>query len=203
MKKAIIVFQKFPSPGKVKTRLAATIGNEKAVFIYTYLLNYTHKLLSSIKADVLIFHEGPIDTKQYAKDNYSFYPQTGKDLGEKMSQAFDQAFTEGYEHVIIIGTDCIELRLRHIEEAFACLANNDLILGPAEDGGYYLIGLNKNDGQLFENIAWSSDSVFANTIAIATEKQLKVHLLECLNDIDEYSDLSDQLIALISETDSK
>ncbi|GAB3001467.1 TIGR04282 family arsenosugar biosynthesis glycosyltransferase [uncultured Cyclobacterium sp.] len=203
MKKAIIVFQKFPSPGKVKTRLAATIGNEKAVYIYSYLLNYTHKILSSIKADVLIFHEGQIDKQQYAEDNYSFYPQCGKDLGQKMSNAFDQTFEQGYDQIIIIGTDCLELRSRHIEEAFACLKNNDLILGPAEDGGYYLIGLNKNDGQLFENIVWSSDSVFANTMAIATEKQLKVHLLECLNDIDEYSDLNDQLIALISEIDSK
>ena len=203
MKKAIIVFQKFPTPGKVKTRLAATIGNEKAVYIYSYLLNYTHKLISSITADVLIFHEGPIETEQYPKDNYSFFPQTGKDLGEKMSRAFDQAFEQGYDHVIIIGTDCLELRIRHIEEAFAVLKNNDLVLGPAEDGGYYLIGLNKNDGQLFKNIAWSSDAVFANTIAIATEKQLKVHLLECLNDINEYSDLCDPLKALVSKIDSK
>lgn len=203
MKKAIIVFQKSPSPGKVKTRLAATIGNEKAVYIYSYLLNYTHKLLTSIKADVLIFHEGPIDKQQYEKDNYSFYPQTGKDLGEKMSNAFDQAFKQGYDSVLIIGTDCLELQTRHIEEAFACLKNNDLVLGPAEDGGYYLIGLNENNGQLFDNIAWSSDSVFSNTIAIATQQQLKVHLLECLNDIDEYSDLSDELIALVSENDAK
>lgn len=120
-----------------------------------------------------------------------------------MSRAFDQAFEQGYDHVIIIGTDCLELRIRHIEEAFAVLKNNDLVLGPAEDGGYYLIGLNKNDGQLFKNIAWSSDAVFANTIAIATEKQLKVHLLECLNDIDEYSDLCDHLKALVSKIDSK
>ena len=202
MKHAIIVFQKFPALGKVKTRLAASIGDEKAVYIYTYLLNYTHQLLASTKADVLVFHEGPINMEEYSSANYWFYPQEGNDLGEKMYNAFEQAFKESYDRVLIIGTDCHELQTSHIEEALSSLEKNDLVLGPANDGGYYLIGLNKNDSRLFKNIQWSTHSVLAETMDIAKEIQLKVHLLESLNDIDEYKDLNEILKELVSKIQS-
>jgi|TARA_R110002050_G_scaffold17653_7_gene52104 hypothetical protein len=202
MKQAIIVFQKFPAPGKVKTRLAATIGNDKAVYIYTYLLNYTHQLLTTIPADTLVFHEGTINKTEYPGNNYYFFPQEGNNLGDKMYNAFSKAFEENYDQVLIIGTDCLELKNSHIEEALSSLDKNDLVLGPAKDGGYYLIGLNKNDPRLFENIQWSTESVFAETMNIAKMLQLKVHLLERLNDIDAYSDLSEQLKKLISIKDS-
>ncbi|EPR66107.1 TIGR04282 family arsenosugar biosynthesis glycosyltransferase [Cyclobacterium qasimii] len=199
MKQAIIVFQKFPAPGKVKTRLAATIGNEKAVYIYTYLLNYTHQLLGRTKADVLIFHDGQINKEQYPAHHYLFYQQVGDNLGEKMCNAFEQAFKIDYDRVLIIGTDCFELQQSHIEEAFDSLVRNDLVLGPANDGGYYLIGLNKNDPRLFENIEWSTQSVFTETMDIAKKIPLKIHLLESLNDIDEYKDLNEELKELVSK----
>jgi len=202
MKQAIIVFQKFPAPGKVKTRLAATIGNEKAAYIYTFLLNYTHQLLTRTTAEILVFHEGPINKEEYPSANYWFYPQEGDGLGEKMYNAFEKAFKENYDRVLIIGTDCQELQTSHIEEALRSLDKNDLVLGPANDGGYYLIGLNKNDSRLFKNIQWSTHSVLAETMAIAKEIQLKVHLLESLNDIDEYKDLTENLKKLVSKIQS-
>ncbi|WP_339925551.1 TIGR04282 family arsenosugar biosynthesis glycosyltransferase [uncultured Cyclobacterium sp.] len=199
MKQAIIVFQKYPAPGKVKTRLAAKIGNEKAVYIYSYLLNYTHQLLARTKADVLVFHDGQINKERYPAHNYYFYQQVGDNLGEKMYNAFEQAFKEDYGRVLIIGTDCFELQQSHIEEALDNLVMNDLVLGPANDGGYYLIGLNKNDPRLFENIEWSTKSVFTETMDIAKKIPLKTHLLESLNDIDEYKDLNEALKGLVSK----
>jgi hypothetical protein len=197
MKQAIIVFQKFPEPGKVKTRLASSIGAEKATRIYTYLLAYTHDLLKSTSSDILVFHEGPIDQKDYPEENYTFYPQEGVDLGEKMYNAFTRASEDGFKKVLIIGTDCHELKYGHLEEAFNALEDHDLILGPAFDGGYYLIGLRKADRRLFENIQWSTSTVFSKTMERAEEAKLKTYLLEKLNDIDEYQDLNDSLKKLL------
>jgi hypothetical protein len=197
MKQAIIVFQKFPEPGKVKTRLASSIGAEKATFIYTYLLAYTHNLLKSTAADILVFHEGPIDQKDYPLENYRFYPQEGNDLGEKMYTAFVRAFKEGYEKVLIIGTDCHELKNNHLEQAFNALETHDLILGPAFDGGYYLIGLKKVEPLLFKNIQWSTAAVLSQTIFRADTVKMKTFLLEKLNDIDEYKDLNHTLKNLL------
>ena len=197
MKKAIIVFQKFPEPGKVKTRLASSIGAEKATRIYTYLLAYTHDLLKSNSSDILVFHEGPIDQNDYPEEYYKFYPQEGEDLGGKMNKAFVSAFKEGYEKVLIIGTDCHELRNKHLEEALNALETHDLVLGPAFDGGYYLIGLKKIYPGLFKNITWSTPSVLSQTISRAKTAKLKTFLLEKLNDIDEYRDLDDTLESLL------
>jgi hypothetical protein len=197
MKQAIIVFQKFPEPGKVKTRLASTIGAEKATYIYNYLLAYTHELLKQVSADILVFHEGVIAKKDYPEENYRFYPQEGDNLGHKMYTAFVRAFEEGYEKVLIIGTDCHELKNSHLEEAFNALETHDLALGPAFDGGYYLIGLKKVDPRLFKNIQWSTSSVLSQTMDRAHEAKMKTSLLEKLNDIDEYQDLNETLKKLL------
>ncbi|MEX2565226.1 MAG: TIGR04282 family arsenosugar biosynthesis glycosyltransferase, partial [Cyclobacteriaceae bacterium] len=192
MKKAIIVFQKYPEPGKVKTRLAKTIGKEKAALLYGYLVAHTHQQLKPIQADIVIYHDGKINYSDYPESRYFFDVQEGKDLGEKMGKAFSNQFSKGYDKILIIGTDCYELKSRHLEEAFNILEERDMVIGPALDGGYYLLGFRAAPAaQLFEGIAWSTASVLEETLNIAHQLGYSVKLLEMLNDVDRWADLGD------------
>ncbi|MEX2512600.1 MAG: TIGR04282 family arsenosugar biosynthesis glycosyltransferase [Cyclobacteriaceae bacterium] len=197
MKKAIIVFQKYPEPGKVKTRLAKTIGEGKAALLYAFLVRHTHQQLAPVQADIIIYHDGKIDYSDYPERRYFFEVQKGRDLGEKMKQAFSEIFDKGYDKILIIGTDCYELKSSHLDNAFNLLEENDLVIGPAKDGGYYLLGLQAApDPQLFEGISWSTSSVLEETLRIANKLGLRVKLLEVLNDVDRLEDLGDLKDAL-------
>jgi uncharacterized protein len=191
MDKAVIVFQKFPEPGKVKTRLAKSIGNEKAANLYRFLIDHTHRQLPPLNAAVFVFYKGPVQKSDYPAIHYSFHPQEGEDLGAKMAHAFKTVFQKGYKKALIIGTDCYELKTQHLEEAFFELDHQDLVLGPARDGGYYLMGLKTHIPQLFQGIAWSTDTVLAATQKKAAEAGLKSALLETLSDVDRYEDLGE------------
>lgn len=189
MKKAIIVFQKYPEPGKVKTRLAESIGAKKAANIYAFLIRHTHQQLQDVNAAIFVFYQGPIDSHDYPKQDYFFHPQKGKDLGDKMSQAFQEVFEKGFDQVLIIGTDCYELKSKHLQEAFTAIKKNDVVIGPARDGGYYLLGMREFSPNLFRGIAWSSESVLRATLKNAADAGLSSQLLEMLNDVDRYEDL--------------
>lgn len=191
MDKAVIVFQKFPEPGKVKTRLAKSIGNEKATNLYRFLIDHTHQQLIALDAAVFVFHKGPIQKSDYPAIHYSFHPQEGEDLGAKMAHAFQTVFQKGFKKAVIIGTDCYELQTQHLEKAFSELGHRDLVLGPARDGGYYLMGLKTNVPQLFQEMAWSTNTVLEVTIKKAEGSGLKTTLLETLTDVDRYEDLGD------------
>ncbi len=187
---ALIIFAKNPEAGKVKTRLAATIGNEQALAVYNHLLNHTVSCTEYLPIDKFVFysnnipHEDVWDLKHYFKDL-----QIGKDLGERMKNAVDATFEKGYEKIVIIGTDCPELTGGIIMNAFEYLQNNDLVIGPAEDGGYYLIGSKKLHTEIFEDIKWSTAEVLNETIRKLNSLQLSYFLLPELNDIDEEKDL--------------
>ncbi|WP_144893082.1 TIGR04282 family arsenosugar biosynthesis glycosyltransferase [Flavobacterium tiangeerense] len=189
-KKAIILFTKNPELGKVKTRLAKTIGNEKALYIYKKLLEHTQEIVTPVRADKFVFYSDSI-TKEDQWNAGSFYKkvQHGDDLGTRMAKAFQEIFCLGYESVCIIGSDCYELTSDIIEKAFLALETNETVIGPTFDGGYYLLGMNQFHETVFKNKTWSTDSVYMDTITDFKNLNLSFSNLNKLLDIDEEKDL--------------
>jgi rSAM/selenodomain-associated transferase 1 len=183
----IIVFEKNPRLGKVKTRLAETIGDHKALEIYQYLLGLTHSVVDLTPFHKAIYYSDFIPNA-VEKGNYSFELQQEGDLGNKMSLSFLETFEKGFEKVLIIGTDCPEISPELLYEAFEILEENDAVIGPASDGGYYLLGMKSYHPELFKNMIWSSESVYDMTIEKFKESDLTYGVLEVLNDIDTEED---------------
>ena len=192
---AIIVFQKKPEAGKVKTRLATAIGDEKATEVYQYLLDLTHRQLARVDIPVFVFYEKEIQSEYLRNQNYYPFLQNKGDLGEKMKAAFKTVLDRGCQRVIIIGTDCPELKAEDMETAISALSRHDLVIGPAYDGGYYLLGMKKVHEPLFKNKKWSSSTVFSDTMADVNALGLSSFKLRTLSDVDTYEDLTDQIKA--------
>jgi rSAM/selenodomain-associated transferase 1 len=183
-----MVFVRNPELGRVKTRLAKTIGDQAAVETYKILSNHTASVVHKTTADKLIFYSDKIqDNDIWTATNCKKQIQTKGDLGQKMLDAFQYGFSLGYKKIIIIGSDLYSLRLKHIESAFEKLENYDVVIGPALDGGYYLLGLNSMIPEIFKQKKWSTSSVLKETLSDL--KKFNVNLLEPLNDIDTYEDL--------------
>ncbi|MGH7889997.1 MAG: TIGR04282 family arsenosugar biosynthesis glycosyltransferase, partial [Thermodesulfobacteriota bacterium] len=125
---------------------------------------------------------------------FSLLPQRGNSLGQKMASAFDTVFSLGVEKAVIIGTDCIDISVEIISEAFDSLQTTDVVLGPAQDGGYYLLGLTKQNPEIFNNIDWGTEFVLPQTLKKIKEKRLHFELLKTLRDVDKVSDLCDELL---------
>lgn len=195
----LIIFARNPVLGKVKTRLAREVGDEKALQIYLKLLEHTHKVADHVEAQKHVFYTDNIDEFGLL-DYFKFQKkiQAGSDLGERMHNAMKSGFDEGYRNVIIIGSDCIELTTEIIEDAFDVLRSNDCVLGPASDGGYYLIGLRVLHDFLFQDKPWSTSDVLLDTLLDLQNAQLSYKLLPTLNDIDTKTDL-DLLKDMIAE----
>jgi len=187
--RGVIVFVKNPEFGKVKTRLAATLGNEKALEIYLKLLHYTRAVLTEVKdTKKYVYYSSFIDTEdQWSNKIFEKRLQDQGDLGSRMTSAFHEVF-KICNRVVIIGSDCPQLTSTHIEQAFQALESNDLVLGPSRDGGYYLLGMKKFYPELFQDIEWSTDTVFHETMRKAEKMELKVDRLEVLSDIDHAED---------------
>lgn len=190
---AAIIFAKEPIAGLVKTRLGKTIGMQKAANIYEQLLKYTLAEVSKLSNVEIYLYKTSDSSEDYFRNivpyDLKLLDQKGEDLGQKMSNAFEQVFLSGAKRVIIVGTDCPAMNKSLIEQAFLELLQNDLVIGPSTDGGYYLLGMNEKQSFLFENIAWSTPTVFAETIKIAHENQLSLFRLKEYSDIDEEKDL--------------
>jgi len=189
MKDAVIVFEKEPVPGLVKTRLAKDIGQENAVKVYSNLLSITHSVLQNFKASIFVYRDGNIPEKDDQRKNYHYRSQDGKDLGERMSKAFEEVLQGKNEKVLLIGTDCPEISQEILMMAFSALEKNDVVLGPAFDGGYYLIGMKKKHPMLFDQIKWSTNVVLQKTIEKITHEKLSYYLLPTLRDLDNLEDL--------------
>ncbi len=187
MKNALIIFVRKPELGKVKTRLAAQIGNEKALKIYIKLLVHTESISKEINADKFLF--GTETAQDACWDGYLQAKQIGNDLGIRMMNAFNFLFRRQYENVVIIGSDCISLTKEIIENAFAELKQNEAVIGPAEDGGYYLLGMKKLYAEIFKNKTWSTDSVYPDTIKSFDELNLQYKVLIELSDVDDAKDV--------------
>lgn len=186
----LMVFIKNPVLGKVKTRLAKTIGDEKALKVYRKLLEHTNQITKQVEANKAIFYSDFIDNDDFwLKEEFIKYTQEGELLGDKMSNAFAKAFNLGYKRVVVIGSDCFELNEEIISNAFKVLENNEAVIGPAKDGGYYLLGMQKHYKPLFENKTWSTENVLRDTLLDLATLNLTFKLLPTLSDIDEEKDL--------------
>jgi rSAM/selenodomain-associated transferase 1 len=189
-KSLLIIFYRNPELGKVKTRLARTVGDEKALAIYLKLSSYTRQITQQLSIDKQVYYSEFADTEDHwPNSSYQKKIQHGNDLGDRMNNAFASAFAVGYKSVCIIGTDCIELTSSMITFAFEQLRTHDAVVGPAVDGGYYLLGMNHLHSEVFKNKSWSQSTVCVDTILDFDNLKLKYSKLEILSDIDEESDL--------------
>ena len=188
MSAALLIFIKNAELGKVKTRLAATLGDAKALDIYKQLLSLTQKNTLLIDCQRIVYYSDFIEQRDiWSAKDYSKAVQLGHDLGERMKNAFANAF-KTYEKVVIIGSDCAELTPNILSDAFAKLATHDFVIGPAHDGGYYLLGMNTFQPSVFDNIEWSTDEVLPKTIQNIAALQKSYALLPTLSDLDNEND---------------
>lgn len=192
---AIIVFARYPFPGKVKTRLAAETSNEFACLFYKSCAEYIFAELNKLKTkeyDIYIFGSDRSELQKIAdwtEDSFFYSHQEGGDLGERMYNAFAEIFNKSYERVVILGTDLPEISCELIQDAFLALNNNDCVIGPANDGGYYLLGFKEKAIDLFSNVEWGSESVLNNTITKINHCNAVYYTLKELIDIDNKKDL--------------
>ena len=210
IKKRLIIFTRYPVPGKTKTRLIPALGEQGAADLHSRMAEYTLLNLLILGCDqsleIGIYYSGgdrtlmqnwldPIISSFFENDSHSrinpifYHAQIGEDLGNRMQGAFEDGFKNKIEKIIIIGTDCPDLSPHLIEETFWALNSQDVVLGPARDGGYYLIGLSQSFPMLFNDIDWGSDRVLAQTKKIIEQEQLSVYDLPVLTDVDRPDDL--------------
>ncbi len=191
-RRRVLIFLKQPSPGQVKTRLAASLGPEAAAGIYRACAQLTLERLRPLQAEAVLCVDPPegIDAvARWVGPGWRLEAQRGRTLGDRLAHATRSAFAEGARRVIVIGTDSPWLAARDIEMAFDALASSEVVLGPAEDGGYYLIGLSRDVPALFDAIAWSSSAVYDQTLAKATALGLSCSALKAGYDVDRLEDL--------------
>jgi len=187
-KKALLIFTRNPELGKVKTRLAKTVGDESALKIYKFLLKHTVEITEKLNVDKYVFYSEYIHRADiWNPDIFRKKLQKGADLGERMKNAFSEIFGMGYEKIIIIGSDMFDLNKNDLETAFSALEKTSFVIGPATDGGYYLLGMKEMKENIFQNKEWGTSSVLDATLKELKEE--KHVLLEARNDIDYYEDI--------------
>lgn len=191
---ALIIFARQPELGKVKTRLAATIGEEAALTIYKKLLAHTRAISEPLACDKYIFYTGEKADGAFWPDDYFLCRQATVDLGGRMKTAFAQLFNKGYHRICIIGSDCFELTTAIINNAFLHLRQQDVVVGPAKDGGYYLLGISNGPKAIFDGIEWSTARVLAQTKEKLALYGYRYSLLPLLGDVDTAADLPPELL---------
>ena len=198
-KELLLIFTRNPELGKVKNRLAEKIGDKAALKIYNHLLQHTVAITKNLQVVKWVFYSEEIPQEDiWDKNTFSKKLQQGQDLGERMENAFRSGFEAGFSNIIIIGSDLYDLSEEDLKKAFLTLQYSEAVIGPATDGGYYLLGLKFLTSKVFKNKAWGS-----NTVLQATLQDLKNHQiiqLEPRNDIDRFEDLEQhpELLCLIS-----
>ena len=190
----ILLFIKAPVRGHVKSRLAAAIGDETALELYK---NFILDTIDTVKKTGYPFRicyyppDAGAEVSSWLAGQYRIMPQHGGDLGERMENAFIRCFSEGFERAILIGSDLPDLTPAVLREAMASLAENDVVIGPASDGGYYLIGFHKHTlmPRVFHGMSWSTETVFQETMAILQNSALSIDQAPKWNDVDTVEDL--------------
>ena len=193
-RREIIFFVKYPQIGKVKTRLAVNVGEKKAYDIYQLLLENSwntikqSKLLTSIEYTPEGFRS---EIKNLFGDNIEYHAQQGNDIGMRMATAFQRVFASGTDYAILMGSDLPDLDEEIIKIAFTKLKNHEVVIGPASDGGYYLIGFQRGyfTRKIFKGIKWSSDQVYSQTFKKICDLNLSMYVLPERNDIDTFDDV--------------
>jgi rSAM/selenodomain-associated transferase 1 len=201
--KNLLIFIKYPTPGKVKTRLGRALGPETAARLYRSMAEGIVKRLVSQPHyfDTTIFYHPPdkaLGFKAWLGSDLSYAPQQGKDLGERMYNAFAATYPR---RAVLIGSDCPEITVEIILQAFQALESYDTVIGPSTDGGYYLIGLCRPRAELFQDIDWGTSKVFHQTIKKTEALQLSCHILPTLRDVDVLEDLQALLPHILKESD--
>lgn len=187
-KKALIIFTRNPELGKVKTRLAKSVGDESALEIYKFLLRHTVEITEKFNVDKFVFYSENIYRNDiWDPEIFRKKLQSGNDLGEKMENAFSEIFGMGYEQAVIIGSDMFDLSQKDLATAFEALQTSPIVIGPATDGGYYLLGMKELNTKIFKNKNWGTSTVLQATLDdLKSEKYV---LLEERNDVDYYEDI--------------
>jgi len=186
---ALIIFIKNPQLGKVKTRLANSVGDKKALEIYNHLLQITRVVSLQTSSTKYLFYSNFVDrADDWPENKFLKHQQMGDDLGKRMQHAFEFVFKLGHNKAIIIGSDCPTIMAEHLNQASNLLNENNVVFGPSEDGGYYLLGMNKVIPALFENQPWSTDLLLQSSIEQLRQLQFSHYLLPFLNDIDTLED---------------
>jgi len=187
---ALIIFVRHPELGKVKTRLAKSVGIEKALSVYNLLLEHTREVTQALNCRKFVYYADAIpEHDQWDLPGYTKRQQFGIDLGERMFNAFTELFNQGFKRILIIGSDCYQLGSAHLDAAIKALEENDAVIGPTFDGGYYLLGMNMLVPEIFTDISWSTDQVANQTKETITRNHLSYHILSQLHDVDEAADL--------------
>ena len=194
------IFAKPPLPGLVKTRLIPDIGPLKAARVYRYCLEYTLAVVRQSGLDYQLFVSEAGDDPLLQQEEYSL--QKGGDLGARMFHAFQELLKRSPDGALIIGSDCLDLTSLHLQQAARALADHELVLLPAVDGGYALIGCREINPALFARLRWSTDRVYRQTVANARQLNYRVSSLETVRDIDRLQDLEHypELLALIASS---
>ena len=188
----LIIFVKNPVPGTVKTRIARTIGDERATDVYRHLLRHTQEITRQLTCHRVVYY-GDFINPDDGWNNYEKQLQSAGDLGQRMLTAFREQFERGTSQVIIIGSDCLAITTDHVERAFVALDKADVVIGPATDGGYYLLGMKQLHPFLFENMPWSQPKLRQLTEQAILQYGLTVERLDELTDIDEWADYENAL----------
>ena len=194
----VIVFLKYPEPGQVKTRLAATVGPSVAARLARHFAQATLAAADSLGLPVDICYAPAgreADFRAWLGDGRVYFPQAGRDLGRRMGAAFETAFAQGAQRVVLVGTDAPDRPAHFLHEAFARLGDHDVVLGPALDGGYHCIAMQR-DGfvpQAFAGIDWSTPRVLAQTLDVLRRSRRSVHMLPPWPDIDDAAGLAEYL----------
>ncbi|QNH60660.1 TIGR04282 family arsenosugar biosynthesis glycosyltransferase [Hymenobacter sediminicola] len=189
----LLIFARHPELGRVKTRLAAGIGPEAALAVYRELLAHTWAVTEHLGVHKTVWLAEPPTGPLTMPDQWIGYEQLVQfpgDLGTKMQMAFSHAFSNSAAAAVIIGTDCPGITEALLQEAYAAFDTHEVVVGPAEDGGYYLLGMRELYMDLFLNKSWSTDSVLAHTLDDADRLGLRIKQLPVLRDIDDATDLA-------------
>lgn len=183
----LVIFVKNPIPGTVKTRIAKTVGDEKAAQVYRHLIQYTQQITRNGPWEKVVYY-GDFINPDDGWNDYQKFLQTNGDLGHRMEEAFRNQFAAHAQRVVLIGSDCLAITQADLEQAFAALDTADVVVGPATDGGYYLLGMKQLHPELFANMPWSQSTLLAETERVIKDKSLVFNRLVALTDIDEWSD---------------
>ncbi|MFC1918339.1 TIGR04282 family arsenosugar biosynthesis glycosyltransferase [Chloroflexota bacterium] len=191
---SLIIFIRLPSPGRVKSRLATSLGAEIATKVYQLCAEHVFQESDRVSSGIqkYVFYSDRRDEekiKQWAGSRFRFSPQVQGNLGKRIDDAFRTVFDRGTRKAIIVASDVPDLSAEIIDDAASKLDEYDIVIGPCRDGGYYLLGMNKFYRQLFQGIAWSTGQVYRQTLYNAKEMDLKAYSLPCLTDIDTEEDL--------------
>ena len=188
----LIIFARNPELGKIKTRLAKSVGDKNALKVYLHLLEHTAQICSPIEAHKHIYYDSFIEIDDiFPENSFQKSIQSGEDLGIRMYNAFKDIFGQWAKKIILIGTDCFELDSSVIENAFNQLDTSDAVIGPAKDGGYYLIGMKNLKKDYFINKTWGGENVLLDTLIDFKKLEINYSLLPVLNDVDHKEDLGD------------